>query len=882
MWIASLNGLWKIDYEKGIAEKIGKENGFQDDRVMCIREASAGRLWLGTYSGGIHIYNPKSGSVRIIDENDGLSNNTVVGLLQDNEGYWWAATYDGITVLSETGQALFELSENEGISHREFNRFSYLKTGDGKLLFGTVDGVNLLDPERIKAQFNTKESLQIYLTDVTYFDKKTEADIHWKDQTSPPEQIIIPADKRYIEVDFGLSNYNNPEKNNFFYRISRPGQELEASEEDRWTSIGYNSELILNDLPTGDYTILIKALNYKGQWTEKPIAVKISVQEFFYKMLWFYLLITIPIAGVAWFWIRRLSTEKKRMEAEVEKRTLQIQQDKALIEKQAEELKELDELKSRFFTNISHEFRTPLTVISGMITQMEQQPERWMQKGIELIKRNSHQLLSLINQILDLRKLESGALQPNLIRADVIPFLQYLADSFVPMAQSKGIRIHFIPNCSGLEMDYDPDKLLHILSNLLSNAIKYTSGPGDIYCQVDRRVDAGREMLTIQLRDTGKGISPEALPYIFDRFYQVEDLASQKPQGSGIGLALTKELVKLLDGTIQVDSKLGAGTTFSLFFPVRREASYRDEGLSPYFARQNNPGLPNDEVPAGMDDVPNPAQLAHLPDISPEEDMPVGSDSQPTLLIVEDNPDVRLYLTSCLEKEYYLIYAENGQEGIDTALENVPDIILSDVMMPVKDGFALCDTLKHDERTSHIPIVMLTAKADFESRMQGLRKRADAYLSKPFEQEELLVTLDNLLEIRKQLQLKYTGGLSSATENGGEPTPATVPDVEDAFLKKLKQVVVQHLEDADLSGEFICREMNMSRTNLYRKLKALTDLSISHFVRQVRLQQAKELLLHTDKNISEVAYEVGFIDPKYFSRIFSETFQQSPSHFREK
>jgi signal transduction histidine kinase/AraC-like DNA-binding protein len=878
LWIASSNGLWKIDYKAETSSRLGKENGFRDDRIMCIMEAPDSKLWLGTYSEGIHIYNPKTGFVEVKDQNDGLSNNTVVGLLQDNEGYWWASTFDGISVLSEDGQVLFELSENEGLSHREFNRFSYLKTSDGKLLFGAVDGVNLLDPEKIKNLAEIKEDLQIYLTDIAYFDKTVDEVIHIKNPDKWSEQIIIPAAHRYIELDFGLSEYTNPEKTNYFYRIQKKNEVNATSEpSEKWTSIGFNSNLVLNNLPTGEYNILIKAINYKGQWIKDPLVISVSVEEFFYKTWWFYLLCSIPLLLGAYFWIHRLTTERERLEKEVTQRTRQIRLDKELIEKQAAELQELDELKSRFFTNISHEFRTPLTVISGMIAQMEQQPDRWMKKGTELIKRNSDHLLSLINQILDLRKIESNALKPNLILGDIIPFLKYLADSFTPMAQSKGIRIHFLSAISSLEMDYDPDKMLHILSNLLSNAIKFTNGPGDIYIQVNQQSDANtQETLNIQVRDTGKGISQEALPYIFDRFYQVKDLATQKPMGTGIGLALTMELVKLLNGTIQVESTSGVGTSFSLNFSVTRESpnqSHDFMAFNPSIVEQEQPIISEEKDVVGTGLQQDLLNLSII-----DED--TGHESQPTLLIVEDNPDVRIYLTSCLENQYHLIYAENGQTGTDLALERVPDLIVSDVMMPVKDGFALCNTLKEDERTSHIPIVLLTAKADFDSKIQGLRKGADAYLTKPFSEEELLIILRNLLELRKKLQQKYAG-LSFAADKKEENVTETPPDFEDAFLKKLQQIVVSQIDNPDLSGEFICREMKMSRTNLFRKLKALTDLSISHFIRKIRLQQARELLLTSEMNISEVAYAVGFSDPKYFSRLFSETFQQSPSQFRD-
>ncbi|MCB9350874.1 MAG: helix-turn-helix domain-containing protein [Lewinellaceae bacterium] len=873
VWAGTANGVsvWDGQTFTNFTEKEGLQGGF----VWSLLEDEQGHIWIGTNDGGINVWDGAGFTHYTTDE--GLRDNNISSLCQDRKGNIWVGTHKG----------LHRLSPQDEDGSRTFRTFLNI---DG--LGGISIGKMLVDQKERLWLYTSREVNRIDLNSLTpdtsrpvlamrelqsFFDfndwRKVEKTIHNGEDIRAGEQQVSLKGIRFDSIQRFT---NLPIKPVFPYNINQLTLSWQAIQwqaphqlqysyllegQDRfWSPLAKETKITFQDLQPGRYTFKVRAVGGNNQWSDTAEYTFTIRQPWWWTNLAKLIYLFLGIAVVLGAYRYQLS--------------------KKLAEQEARQLKELDDLKSRFFTNISHEFRTPLTVISGMITQMEQQPDRWRQKGIELIKRNSHQLLSLINQILDLRKLESGALEPNLIQADIIPFLQYLANSFVPMAQSKGIRIHFLPNCSSLEMDYDPDKVLHILSNLLSNAIKYTPGPGDIYFQVDCRLDAGREMLAIQLRDNGKGISPEALPYIFDRFYQVEDLSSQKPQGSGIGLALTKELVKLLDGTIEVDSKLGAGTTFSLLFPVRREAKYQDEGFEPYFAKKQELDVPDGVASAIMTVESGTEQMTGLPALSPADDEPAGADARPTLLIVEDNPDVRLYLTSCLERQYQLIYAENGQEGIDRAFEKVPDIILSDVMMPVMDGFALCDTLKKDERTSHIPIVMLTAKADFESRMQGLRKRADAYLAKPFEEEELLVILDNLLEARKQLQAKYAGGLSFATDSGAETAPAVISDAEEAFLKKLKQVVLQHIEDAGLSGEFICREMNMSRTNLYRKLKALTDLSISHFVRQVRLEQAKELLLHTDKTISEVAYEVGFTDPKYFSRIFSETFQQSPSQFR--
>lgn len=868
LWIASLNGLWRVDPLSGQVVHLNEQNGLNDKRVVCIHESGDGKLWLGLINGGLQIYDPKNEDFLLIDQSKGLSNNTVVGILSDEDGDKWVSTFSGINVLSDRGEILLKLFEKDGLSHKEFNRFSSYKTENGQLIFGTVGGINVLEPKKIKRAFEQKQNLQLYLTEISFFDKKQGKDTLIRAPFKEIEKVILPPTHRYLSLNFALSDYIHAQNSTFAYQLVN---NQEIPREDGWTSIGNNSDLAVNNLPPGKHTILIRGADYKGQLIDEMIAVPIRVKKFFYNTWWFYLLCFLPFSVGGFLWYQRLVTDKKRLESEVEKRTQKIRADKQLIEQQALKLRELDEIKSRFFTNISHEFRTPLTIITGMSTQIEDNPDQWLGKGIELIKRNSQHLLSLINQILDLRKLESGALQVNLIQANIISYLKYIADSFAPLAQSNGIKIHFLSNLSGLKMDYDPDKILHILSNLLSNAIKYTPQGGDIYLQIDNK----DERLMIQVKDTGQGISKEALPYIFDRFYQVKDLANQKPQGSGVGLALTYELIQLLGGSITVDSQLNVGTLFRLSFPITQKAPVQEF---------NQQAVVANAPPSVLPTIKAPEQIVLDKEVLHNKEQPVlnkelKASDQPSLLIVEDNEDVRTYLSSCLQNHFQLLAAENGQKGIDLALEQVPDLIVSDVMMPVKDGFELCATLKNDKRTSHIPIVMLTAKADFESKIVGLKNKADAYLTKPFQQEELLLTLNNLLEIRRILQLKYSNAsfhLNLKIKTGSK----AFTDLEDAFLQKLQEIVIEQLNNPKLSADFICRKMGMSNTNFYRKLKALTNLSLVHYIRKIRLLKAKELLLHSQLNITEIAYEVGFSDPKYFSRIFSETFQQSPSDFR--
>ena len=509
-------------------------------------------------------------------------------------------------------------------------------------------------------------------------------------------------------------------------------------------------------------------------------------------------------------------------------------------------LVELDKLKSEFFTNISHEFRTPLTVIAGMAEQIGENPNRWLDQGLGMIRRNAIDLLDLVQQILDLRKLESGKLELNLIQGDVISFCRYILESFHPLAETRDIQLLDRIQLPELVMDYDQEKLQRILFNLLGNALKFCRA-GD---QITFEAGMADGSFQIRIQDTGPGISADQLPFIFDRFYQGGSPATSHQPGTGIGLSLVRELTDFMEGRIEVENEPGKGAAFTLILPVHREAS-------PLPVTD----LPNTDLP------PIPVHPVGLAEGSVEPDLP-------SLLIVEDNADVAHYLMSCLEGRYQLAWARDGQEGIDQAIESIPDLIVSDVMMPRKDGFELCQTLKTDTRTSHIPIVLLTAKADAESRMAGLKRGADAYLSKPFDKRELLIRLEKLLELRSTLQTRYSrmDKLDAPTEDATQQ--------EDEFVLQLKEQIHAHMDEEEFGIHELCRATGVSRTQMHRKLKALTGRSASSFIRYIRLLHAKYLLQNSNLNISQVAYESGFRDPKYFSTTFSEEFGMAPKDFR--
>lgn len=518
-------------------------------------------------------------------------------------------------------------------------------------------------------------------------------------------------------------------------------------------------------------------------------------------------------------------------------------------------LREIDEARKRLYTNISHEFRTPLTVITGMNDLISSDPEQWLKKGTRTIDRNARILLNLVDQMLDLAKLEAGVMPVNMVRADIYMIIRHAVELFRSFSESKGIDLEMVTEGKEMILDFDQEKIMKIVSNLVSNALKFTQPGGRVVVMAEPLSDANYE---IRVSDNGPGITETFLPFVFDRFTSEPALAGGKIPGSGLGLALTKELVVLLGGSIRVKSIYGEGAEFVVTLPVTRDAPMNDSMHHNTFVDKY--GYPDASVPYEKNLAP---QTLHQ-----------AGDGNPILLIVEDNEDVITYLMTILADGYEVVAAADGSEGFDRACEIIPDIILTDVMMPVMDGITMLDKLKNDPRTSHIPVVILTAKADVASRIEGLARGADAYFAKPFDREELRAELRMLIRQRKLLHSRYSAaGVLPADDNNKF-------SFEDRFIKKINEVMGRHLGDDDFDINTLCEQVNMSRTQLYRKFRSLTSQSPHDYFLKMKLQQARHLLLSSDLTVAEAAYRAGFKNVSHFSKAFTREFGINPSDIR--
>ncbi|WP_022824295.1 hybrid sensor histidine kinase/response regulator transcription factor [Hymenobacter norwichensis] len=834
--------------------------------VGSISEGQQGRLWLGSIGEGLLCFD--GNTTRGFGPEAGLHSNNPYFAQADATGHVWVGTNLGLDRFTPATGRTVSYGPAEGFLGQETNQNAVVLEPGGRLWIGTVNGVMRYDPTQARPNrvppATRLRGLRIFMQD-----------------TVVPAGVMLPHSLNHLTFDYVGVSLTNLAKVQYRYRL--------AGFDRRWTGPLAATSATYTNLPPGDYTFEVQAANNDGVWNPRPATFAFTIRPPWWRTWWAYLLYT-GMFGAVLYGVRRVTQQRERERANRQ------------LERQAlEHLQVLDRMKSDFFANISHEFRTPLTLILGPAEQLADNPPTdpaLVRKQSSLVVRHARKLLRLINQLLDLSKLEAGALQLNLVPADAATFGTRLLGSFTSMAHSQGVALQLRTPGRPVPLVFDPEKLEDVLSNLLANALRFTPTGGEVTLEV--REDAASPAaplgaVSFVVSDTGTGIAPEHQARLFDRFYQAASSDATMPRtGTGLGLALVKELTELHGGTVAVASEVGQGAVFTVQLP-RYQAPAAPE-VTPAPPAEVHPQLLA-AATLEMADFEVADSVAAVKDTD-------GAAEADVVLIIEDHPDVRQFIRESLAEDgYQLLEAPDGTAGVQLARDTVPDLVLSDVMMPPgPDGYQVCEQLKTDPATSHIPVVLLTARADPHDKLQGLETGADSYLAKPFNPRELRAQVRNLLALRRRLQSRFA--VSGAVAPVATPTAAApqsmavvpslllspleqhaaavaaLPSLDQAFLRRVEQAVESHLDDGEFSVETLSQEVALSRAQLHRKLKALTGQAPSDFIRTTRLLRAHALLQGQVGNVAEVAYLVGFNSPTHFSTSFSKHFGHPPSEVR--
>ncbi len=957
LWVGTAAGLNRsLDNEN--FEKINIDGALSSSSFLCTYECAGGLLWFGSES-GLYLFHPGQQNSSAVSTGDsspgkshcpvpvnhltrltmrcGLVENHVYTIMEDDQGYLWLGGRKGISRIKKSeleavaAGKIETLHTQPQIFNEKYGMRSRwctsrgCRTRDGRFWFPTARGVAVIHPLALeKRRPSPAPVIQELIVDgeampmhVCLGNQKKKK--NWK-------HVELPPGTRRLEFRYTAITFLHPQETQFKIK-------LEGYDSD-WIEMGNTRNTTYTGLPPGKYKFRVTAAQPGSPWHPGSVVISLNLLPYFYQTTWFYFLVGFFITSFAlllhFFRVRRLRRREMELSSLVAQRTqdlaqrnLQLEQAQEKItrsrdlisdknhqlEEQSAKLKEMDKLKSRFFANISHEFRTPLTLIMGPLEQMltdcekKKKGDEKQKKKYKLMLRNAQRLLGLINQLLELSKFESGGVKLQVVRTNIVSLVKGTSANFEPLCDHNELELEVRAQEENITAYIDPRSMESVIGNLLINAVKFTPAGGKITITVRRlptnnplqvktdQVKQEQENATgcveIRVADTGPGISKEQLPYIFDRFYQSDVINEQQSSppgngtrmdkgttvGTGIGLAIVKESIQLHNGTIDVTSREGKGTEFIIVLPlgeahlpanaiINEEKSEGEEIVEPLAPQLSETGMlfhedEKERASSSQDDF--------------FQDAIVAGSKKDIVLVVEDSADIREYIRGALEEHYHVEEAADGNEGLEKAQQYIPDLIISDVMMPGLDGFELCRKLKQDIETSHIPIILLTAKASEESMVEGLEIGADDYIIKPFSTTILTAKIKNLIELRRQLHLTVDREMTS------QPTEISISAIDRKFFKKLRQVIEENLGNTEMNVEFLANHLAMDRSTLYRKVQALTGSSPTEFIRTCRLKQAVELLKTNKYSVMDIAFEVGFSSAGYFTRCFKEKFHRLPS-----
>lgn len=864
VWLSTTSGLYSWSPEKGVLNRywINGKSGFKipHDNIQHVHEDHEGVLWLATWGGGLirlgFDNNMQIDTVKQFTSVDGFSNNNLYAVYEDQQEQLWMSSDYGIIQFDKNNHKAKAYLPEDGVTHYEFNRISHYKAKDGKLYFGGLNGVTAFSPDELiqeKEQYNAP----LEITGYQQYQALSDQVVDLTSELLKDGKISLAPGDRFQYLSFALLEFVDSKQNRYRYKL----EGLDAD----WNHIQENF-IRLGTLPYGSYQLVIQGQGADGRFSNQTLNIPVEVVSPIYARSWFQLLIIGAIVSLIILYYKwRTRALKKRqivLEEQVKERTYTIAQ-------QTEELRQMDQVKSRFFTNVSHELRTPLTLILGPLSTVlkSRQLSPDHSKLIGTAHQNGKALLELVNEILDLTKMESGKLQLKEEAVSLYPLISRIIASFESFADYKQIQFRLTYKANrNLQLLLDTDKFQKIVNNLLSNAFKFTSKKGIVELSLNQL----ESEIELKITDTGRGIHPDDLAHVFNRFYQSKQLNVVAEGGTGVGLALCNEYAKLFKGQLTVDSTLGKGSTFIFRFPIKEVSD--SQSLNGELTSNGNQR--------------NTPETNNKKNTSAQNILLSESKKIATILLVEDNLDLREYIQLVLSKHYQVISVENGVEALEV-LENekmkvFPSLIVSDIMMPVMDGFQLLEKLKASREWRHIPVVMLTARAGISDKLKALRIGVDDYLTKPFEEEELQIRVANLLKnyAARMDWLKHNiEETNSESINSNElSSHFSKEDIE--WLKSLEIIVQNYHSDATFNVERLTESLFISRRQLQRRIKQMTGLSPNQYIQEARMMQAQELLVTKSKSsVKATAYAVGIKDVKYFSQQYKKRFGKLPSSY---
>ncbi|WP_298239162.1 response regulator [uncultured Algibacter sp.] len=820
------NGIiWIGTEDKGLCvlntqtEKVNRIIDIPDKIKSLYYNEETDILWLGTNGNGLKKFNTKTLEIKVYSTEDGLPNNVIYGIIPDRNDNLWLSSNRGITMFQETNSSLnlVNYDQYDGLQAFEFNTGAYFKDHNNIIYFGGLDGINWFKPEQLTLN---QEKPRTVINELQLFNSSIPLEA----------KKVFNHDENTISISFSGLHFSQPDLNNYKYQLE--------NHDNNWIESGNNNTAYYSNLSPGNYTFKVMSSNYDDVWNESPAKFSFSIKKAWYntaiaRIIYVALgILTIIIIYRYFKWRWYINTKLRLEHAETER------------------LKNLDEFKSKLFTNISHEFRTPLTLILGPAERQlsEENLSNENKEDLALISQNAKRLLNLVDQLIDLSKLETGHLKLQVEKGNLSNLIHQLISAFKYQIKEKELKLKVKVN----DIDnawFDRDIVEKIVVNLLANAVKYTPKKGFINFNAMLQDDH----VVITIVNDGNTVKSEEINNLFTRFYQVNSNAD----GVGIGLALVKELVTLTNGSLIANTINDDELQFTVTLPISKKAFKEQEIIE-------QPQIATTET-----------YTTNTSHIEEEEDINLNSD-KPIVLVVEDNLQLRQYIKSILKDKYKVLLAINGKKGLKKALNKIPDLIISDIMMPEMDGIELCNTLKNDTLTSHVPVILLTAKTGESNELKGLEVGADDFISKPFNSKILVKRVENLINFSKSLQKRYTQYSSL------KPKDIAVTNLDEAFLAEVETIFNKHLSEPNFNAQSFSELIGMSRMQLHRKLMALTGLSTSQFIRSQRLKMSINLLQESDLTVSEVAYQVGFNTVSYFIKCFKEAYNNTPNAYISK